>query len=332
MTMDALELVFFADETTQAEELQKLQLLLCCNAPQQEDWLKSQLPNFEEAGRAKNLTELKKILKNADKLDLAILLRKNGAVGVDRPEEMAKVILEHSPHCLVFIIVGSKDRRGMEIIQVAEELGCRTLSAEGKPIVAADIQKEVKELSLLIQERRIPPREEPKEVLHVIEVEGSKGGCGVTMALCVVAQLLKETTGEPTYILEQSGGCAFHKITEKGIILLKRSDPLPTRGWLLIEGPADSLEQMDGQSEQHLLIVEPSAESFCRAKKKMRPQTWVIVNRAEADVLPNAVYTAELSIEPRLIIPYRPDPYIATDWEKITPDWKPLLGELMHSE
>lgn len=326
MTND-LDMVFWQDEEDLQDE-NSLKLLLCCNAPQNEDWLKSQLPDFGEAGRAKNVTELRKVLKANETIHLAIIMRKTGSNGVDKPEDFAKTIREHSPDAQIFIIVGKKDERGSEIVEKTTTYDCRTLTAENGSIKAIDILQEVEYLANIAredfkQEQAIV--EENK--LKVVVVEGVKGGCGETTAMAIIAKMLKNQ-GEEVFVLDKSGGCKYlgNSDLDQWTIGI---DNLPTEGWLIIE---EKIVDLDYKHELfHILVSDSSAESLAKAKERLSEEqnALIIINRTEPEVLPNEIYKGEFGRSPELIVQYRAAPYLVFDWDVIYKDWQPLLHQLL---
>ncbi len=326
MVNNDLDMVFWQEEEEEMDLGQSFKLLLCCNAPQNEDWLKSQLPDFEEVGRSKNVTELKKILKMNESVHLAIIMRKTGSTGVDKPEEMAKIIREHSPDAQIFIIVGKKDERGIEIVNQAEKYGCRTLTAENGPIKAAHILKEVENLAKMAKSVRnqVSKQDLDNDKLQVVVVERAKGGSGQTTAMAVIAQLLNKQ-GKNVKVFDHSGGFSYltsHKLDD---LMISNGD-IPKTGWLITETPIDELNK--DYDLHRILIVDPSTEALVRAKEKITEDTILIVNRAEPTVLPNEIYTGEFKRAPNLIVPYNPTPYLLSDWESIFMEWEPLIDFL----
>lgn len=324
MTND-LDMVFWQDEEELQEE-NSLKLLLCCNAPQNEDWLKSQLPDFDEAGRAKNVTELRKVLKANVTIHLAIIMKKTGSSGVDKPEDMAKIIREHSPDAQIFIIVGKKDERGIEIVSEAEKYGSRCLTAEGGPIKASDILEEVTNLADKAREQ-IQHEEEveiEEDKSKIVLVKGAKGGTGTTTTMAVVAQML-DKQGEEVKVYDPSKGCTYLSSSTLEKLIIDKFY-LPAAGWLVTE----ILEDADNSNYDlyRILVVDPSAEALSKAKNEVTEEDILIINRAEPQVLPNEIYSGEFKRAPDLIVPYKPTPYLLTDWESIFVDWEPLINLL----
>lgn len=328
MTND-LDMVFWQDEDEIQEE-NSLKLLLCCYAPQNEDWLKSQLPDFDEAGRAKNVTELKKVLKSNETIHLAILMRKTGSNGVDKPEDFAKAIREHSPDAQIFIIVGKKDERGSEIVEKTKLYDCRTLTAENGSIKAIDILQEVEYLANIAREKFKKEQDLVQEnMLKVVVLEGVKGGCGETTAMAIIAKMLKNQ-GEEVSLLDKSGGCKYLGNPDLDQLTIG-VDSLPEEGWLIIEGKMVDLDYK--HDLVHILVSDSSTESLARAKERLleSPNSLIIINRTEPDVLPNEIYKGEFGRSPDLVVPYRAAPYLVFDWEVIYMDWQPLLHQLLEA-
>lgn len=325
--MTDLNMVFWQDE----EELQEknpLKLLLCCNASQNEDWLKSQLPDFDEAGRAKNVPELRKTLKANETIHLAIIMRKTGSNGVDKPEDFAKIIREHSPDAQIFIIVGKKDERGSEIVEKTELYDCRTLTAENGSIKAIDILQEVEYLANIAREKFKKEQDLVQEnMLKVVVVEGVKGGCGETTAMVILAKMLKNQ-GEEVSLLDKSGGCKYLGNPDLDHLTIG-VDSLPEEGWLIIE---EKMVDLDYKHDLvHILVSDSSTESLARAKERLleSPNSLIIINRTEPDVLPNEIYKGEFGRSPDLVVPYRAAQYLVFDWDVIIKDWQPLLHQLL---
>lgn len=323
MVNQDMDLVFWQDE--EDTKGKPLKLLLCCNASQNEDWLKNQLQEFEEVGRSKNITELKKTLKVNEYINLAIIMRKSANSGVDNPEEMARLIYEHSPDAQIFIIVGKTDEIGTEIVEKTKKFGCRTLTADNGPIRAADILQEVQNLAKMAKDsfhQQETITEEKK--LKVVFIEGVKGGCGQTTLMAIVGQMLKES-GETVSILDTSGGMEYlnHNLEE----CLISKDQLPDEGWLIIDNSLVEIE--DDHDMFHIILADATTESLARVKSKIQEKDLIVINRAEPTILPNEIYKGELKRDPNLIVSYRAAPYFLQEWEEIFKDWQPLLKQLL---
>ncbi len=333
------DIVFFEEENTETGEHVSPQLLLACNAKQQEDWLRKELDDFEESGRVKNLAELQKHLKDCKPIDMAILLKRNKVGGVYKSDEMARAILEHSPDAQVLIIVGSNDAKGQKIIQAADEMGCRTLVAnDGQKINGEMIQQVVQEMADEIRQKFEELEEtweeeqeldslDEKQLLHVVYIEGAKGGSGRTTALVALARSLKEKQKE-VIVLDDTQGCTFMIKEEEGIKVRtsKELPEWPEKGWVLVDGaPPESIEEDEDKVVHHVLITDPSLESLNRAQKKIKPDTIIIVNRT-LESIPTAIYENELQREPSFMVYADPSSYLIMDTEKVLSDWKPLLS------
>lgn len=328
----SLDMVFFSDTSMETGKSEReLNVLFGLNAQQQESWLKSQLPDFEEVGSVKTIAELRKVIKSDVSIQLAILMRKNPHGGVDKPEEIARVILEHHPDAQIFIIVGTQDQRGNEIISAAESLGCRTLVANGQPISGKDILNVVQELADKVRgkEASLEDQEESKSTLKMILVEGAKGGSGVTTALAALSRYLSETTHERVSLLDFSKGTRYLLQDQEGIHIL---DPdgdqdFPNTGWLLLEHPGEPPSFLDELKHQlyHVLMVDPSREAMDQARKKMKDDTLVVINRAVIEIMPEEIFEGELKRKPTLMIENNPTAYMLTTWDDMLKDWQPLF-------
>lgn len=326
-------MVFF-----EATETVAPQLLLGCNASQQENWLAGLLEDFEECGRITSLEDLQRTLAETDIIHLAVLLRKNRHGGVDHVEEMAQAILAHSPEARVLIIVGTNDKRGQEIVEAVSSLSCRTLLANGpkSPITAEAIQEEVlnfavairqeQEAAQALEELEQEEETEEKTLLRTVYVEGAKGGCGCTTALVTLARLLQRD-GQPVSILDRTGGSFYMIQEEEGIPVHSVPFDFPASGWVLIDGTPPEEPTEEGQIIAHVVIADPSSEAMAKVQERARPDSLLVINRSLMDI-PLQVYEQEA--KRAVDVTVNADPYVYTmkDNERILEDWQPLLEKL----
>ncbi|MEZ2659222.1 hypothetical protein [Aneurinibacillus aneurinilyticus] len=316
------------------------QLLLACNAVQQENWLAGLLGDFEECGRVKDMNELNETLEHTDTVHLAVLLRKNRHGGVEKVEEMARLILEHSPQARVLIIVGANDKRGKEIVQAVQELPCRTLLANGpkSPITGEAIQEEVLSFAEAIRQEQeeqsdsehwIPEEEEQVEappILRKVFVEGVKGGSGCTTAITMLARMLHQK-GQPVHIFDPTGGCNYTIDEHESIPVHQARFEYPADGWVVIDGvpPEDWNESEEHIS--HVLIADSSREALVKVQERIRPYSLLVINRTLTEI-PNEVYEQETKQKPDVYVVADPYTYIMKEEGRMLADWAPLLEKL----